>query len=183
MARRLRHWPWIFRVPLLALFACVGPRSIQGPVRGGTVLSDGATRNDLAARLRCHQPGIQGASANGQTRAAKNAQNSLIVTAFTMLNSTKAPVRPRMNTTHVAFGSSGSSLEARAARRAFSTIWWVAMVDHAVLPIRHVVVGSMLARSRTRALFFGQPTQVASLPCRPPGTDWKRTDEPQGSGD
>jgi ankyrin repeat protein len=61
MARRLRRWLWIVLVPLLALFACVGPRSIQGPVRGGAVLSDGATRNDLAARLRCHQSGIHGA--------------------------------------------------------------------------------------------------------------------------
>jgi ankyrin repeat protein len=61
MARRFRYWPWIVLVPLLALFACVGPRSIQGPVRGGAVLSDGATRDDLAARLRCHQSGIHGA--------------------------------------------------------------------------------------------------------------------------
>ena len=70
MARRFRYWLWIVLVPLLALLACVGPRSIQGPVRGGAVLSDGATRNDLAARLRCHQSGIHGSVGASQALRA-----------------------------------------------------------------------------------------------------------------
>jgi len=60
MPRRRRRWLWIVWVPLLGLLACVGPRSLQGPVRGGAVLSDGAAKPDVVARLRCHQWGIHG---------------------------------------------------------------------------------------------------------------------------
>lgn len=70
MARRLRHGLWIALVPLLAVLACVGPRSIQGPVRGGAALSDGATRDDLAARLRCRQSGIHGSVGASETLRA-----------------------------------------------------------------------------------------------------------------
>ncbi len=61
MGRRGRLALWIVLVPVVGLLACVGPRSIQGPVRGGAALSDGATQGDVVARLRCFQSGIHGA--------------------------------------------------------------------------------------------------------------------------
>jgi hypothetical protein len=49
---------WTALIPIVGLLACVGPRSLQGPVRGGALLSDGAPRRDVVARLRCFQSGI-----------------------------------------------------------------------------------------------------------------------------
>ncbi len=60
MKRRARLALWIVLVPLLGLLACVGPRSFQGPVRGGAELSDRAPQSDMVARLRCFQSGIHG---------------------------------------------------------------------------------------------------------------------------
>jgi ankyrin repeat protein len=51
---------WIVVIPLVGLLACVGPRSLQGPVRGAVELSDGAPQSDMVARLRCFQSGIHG---------------------------------------------------------------------------------------------------------------------------
>jgi ankyrin repeat protein len=51
---------WITLIPLVGLLACVGPRSLQGPVHGGVELSDGAPQRDVVARLRCFQSGIHG---------------------------------------------------------------------------------------------------------------------------
>jgi ankyrin repeat protein len=51
---------WTALIPIVGLLACVGPRSLQGPVRGGALLSDGAPRRDVVARLRCFQSGIHG---------------------------------------------------------------------------------------------------------------------------
>jgi ankyrin repeat protein len=48
-------------LPLAAVAACVGPRSVQGPIRGGVALADAAERDDLVARLRCQGHGIHGA--------------------------------------------------------------------------------------------------------------------------
>jgi len=67
MAKRRLGWLWIALVPLLALLACMGPRSLQGPVRGGALLSDGAARDDVVARLRCFQSGIHGSIGASET--------------------------------------------------------------------------------------------------------------------
>jgi len=60
MERRTRLGLYVGLVPLCLLAACVGPRSVQGPVRGGVQLSDGAVHDDLVARLRCRGWGIHG---------------------------------------------------------------------------------------------------------------------------
>jgi ankyrin repeat protein len=47
-------------VPIAAVAACVGSRSLQGPVRGRAELSDGARPDDLVAHLDCRGGGIHG---------------------------------------------------------------------------------------------------------------------------
>jgi ankyrin repeat protein len=61
MARRGRWALLVGFVPIVLVLACVGTRSIQGPVRGRAALYDGVERDDLVARLRCQGYGIHGA--------------------------------------------------------------------------------------------------------------------------
>ena len=61
MVRRGRWALLLGFVPIVLVLACVGTRSIQGPVDGRAVLDDGADRDDLVARLRCRGYGVHGA--------------------------------------------------------------------------------------------------------------------------
>ena len=47
-------------IPIVGIATCVGPRSLQGPVRGRVVLADAAGLDDLVANLSCRAYGIHG---------------------------------------------------------------------------------------------------------------------------
>jgi ankyrin repeat protein len=65
-------------VPIAAVAAYVGTRSLQGPVRGRAELSDGARPDDLVAHLSCRGGGIHGTHGADQALRVFRADESFL---------------------------------------------------------------------------------------------------------
>lgn len=112
-------------VAVLALGACIGPQSIQGPVWGTVETRGGPSARDVVVYLRCSSHDLHGASPSDlETRVVDSGERYLFVWAYRGIS----PVGCAVRTIHPLYVSSHARVE--SFRQALPTFTLESWDDH-----------------------------------------------------